>query len=66
MLNQCKQYENIQKEDFRKVADKAGLKKLEAEKCIEEVKFAVSRWSDFADEAELSSVKAERISKFFK
>lgn len=59
-------YENIQKEDFRKVADKAGLKKSEAEKCIEEVKFAVSRWSDFADEAELSSVKAERISKIFK
>lgn len=59
-------YENIQKEDFRKVADKAGLKKSEAENCIEQVENAVSMWSDFAKEAGLSSERTKIIKEILK
>ena len=59
-------YEKIQKEDFRKVADKAGLKKSEAEKCIEQVENAVSMWSDFAKEAGLSSERTKIIKEILK
>ncbi|MBO5377218.1 MAG: type II toxin-antitoxin system HipA family toxin [Ruminiclostridium sp.] len=59
-------YKNIQKEDFRKVADKAGLKKSEAENCIEQVENAVSMWSDFAKESGLSSERTKIIKEILK
>lgn len=57
--------DEITKDDFMKVAEKAGLKKNEAEKCIKQVKDAVSRWDSFAEEAGLSKTNADRIKKFF-
>lgn len=56
--------EKITKDDFIKVAEKAGIKKSEAEKCIQQVKNAVSEWSNFAKEAGLSKKNTERIKIF--
>ena len=57
--------DEITKDDFMKVAEFAGIKKAEAEKCIKQVKDAVSKWEAFAEEAGLSKTNTERISKFF-
>ncbi len=51
--------------DFIKVAEKAGIKKTEAEKCINQVRDAVSKWTGCAEKAGLSLKNAERIQKFF-
>jgi serine/threonine-protein kinase HipA len=57
--------DEITKDDFMTVAEFAGIKKAEAEKCIKQVKDAVSKWEAFAEEAGLSKTNTERISKFF-
>ncbi len=57
--------DEITKDDFLKTAEKAGIKKSEAEKAIEQVKAAVSKWNTFADEAGVSLKNAERIKGFF-
>lgn len=57
--------DEITRDDFIKVAEKAGIKKTEAEKCINQVKNAVSKWVGCAEEAGLSLKNAERIQKFF-
>lgn len=57
--------DEITRDDIITVAEKAGLKKTEAERCIKQVKDAVSKWDSFAEEAGLSSKNAERIQKFF-
>lgn len=57
--------EKITKEDFIKVAEKAGIKKAGAQKCIRQVKDAVSRWNEFAKEAGVSHKNVERIKQFF-
>lgn len=57
--------DEITRDDFIKVAEKAGIKKTEAEKCINQVKNAVSKWAGCAEEAGLSLKNAERIQKFF-
>ena len=57
--------DEITTDDFIKVAEKAGIKKAEAEKYIERVRSAISKWTDFATEAGLSLKNAERIEKFF-
>ena len=57
--------DEIIKDDFMKVAEFAGIKKAEAEKCIKQVKDAVSKWESFAEEAGLSKTNTERIYKFF-
>lgn len=57
--------DEIAMEDFIKVAQKAGVRKAETEKCIEQVKDAVSKWNDFAEEAGLSQKNSERIKSFF-
>ena len=46
--------DNITKEDMLKTAEKAGVKKSDAVKSIEQVRAAVSKWPDFARQAELS------------
>lgn len=57
--------DKITKDDFIKVAEKAGIKASNAEKYISQVKKAVSKWDDFAQEAGLSMKNAERIKGFF-
>ncbi len=57
--------DEITREDLIKVALKAGIKKSEAEKCIDEITNAILKWDTFAAEAELSLKKAERIKDFF-
>ena len=46
--------EDITSEDLLAVAEKAGIKQSNAKSCIEQVKTAVSEWTRFAEEAELS------------
>lgn len=58
--------DGITKEDFYKVAEKVGIKKASATKCINQVLSAVGRWSEFAKEAGLSSTNADRIKKQLK
>ena len=58
--------DKITEGDFRTVAEKAGIKKAEAEKCMDQVMEAVSKWCSFAETAELSLKNTERIQSFFK
>ena len=58
--------EKITKEDFYKVAEKAGIKKASATKCINQVLSAIERWSEFAKESGLSSTNIDRIKKQLK
>ncbi len=53
--------DKITKEDLLQVASVAGLKNSEAEKCIEEVISAISKWDEFAEKAELSKTKSDKI-----
>lgn len=53
-------------EDIYKVAEKAGIKKASATKCINRVLDAVGKWDTFAKEAGLSSKNADRIKKQLK
>lgn len=57
--------DEITKDDFTKVAEKAGIKASNAEKYIGQVKKAISKWDDFAHEAGLSLKNTERIKSFF-
>lgn len=57
--------DGITMDDFVKVAEKAGIKQKEREKCIKHVKKAVSKWAEFATEAELSYKNTERIKELF-
>lgn len=58
--------DGITMEDFYKVAEKVGIKKASATKCIHQVLDAVGRWSEFAKEAGLSQTNADRIKKQLK
>lgn len=58
--------DGITKEDFYKVAEKAGIKKASATKCMNQVLSAIGRWSEFAKEAGLSQTNADRIKKHLK
>lgn len=55
--------DNITREDILKVAEKAGLKKADAVRGIEEILDAISKWEDFAKEARLSEGNCQRIRK---
>ncbi len=55
--------DGITKEDFLSVAEKVGLKKTEAEKCIKQVLSAVTKWTEFAKEAGLSTNNAKKVQK---
>lgn len=57
--------DGITKDDFMSVAKKSGIKKAEAEKCISQIKKAVSEWKNVAEEAGLSMKNAERIQSCF-
>lgn len=56
--------ENITKDDLLYVAAKAGIKKVDALKCIEQVEKSVSKWEIFAAEAGLSKSNTKRIKSF--
>lgn len=53
--------ENISKDDLLSVAEKAGIKKADALKCIEQVKNSISKWETFAEKAGLSINNTKRI-----
>ena len=53
--------DNITKDDMLMVAEKVGIKKSDAEKSIEQVKSAVSKWDFFARQTEMSERNIERI-----
>ena len=55
--------EDITSEDLLAVAEKAGIKQSNAKSCIEQVKTAVSEWTRFAEEAELSEGQVEFVKK---
>lgn len=57
--------DEITRDDFMRVAEKAGIKAADAEKHIRQVKKAVSKWKSFAEESGLSLENAERIEGFF-
>lgn len=58
--------DEITREDFMQTAKKIGIKKAEAENCIEQVESAVSKWSSFAEAAGLSMKNIEKIRKFLR
>lgn len=53
--------DDITIEDLFAVAEKAGIKQSKAKSCIEQVKTAVSDWTSFAEEAELSHGQMEFV-----
>lgn len=55
--------EDITSEDLLAVAEKAGIKQSNAKSCIEHVKTAVSEWTRFAEEAELSDGQVKFVKK---
>lgn len=55
--------DNITREDFMKVAEKAGIKKADVLRGFEEILDAISRWEEFAQEARLSEANYQRIRK---
>lgn len=50
-------------QDFRAVAQNASMKRGRAETIIDEVRAAVSRWPDFADEVGVEAAQRDRIQK---
>ena len=55
--------DNISKDDMLYVAEKVGIKKSDAEKSIEQVITAVSKWELFAKQTNMSPKNIERIKK---
>ena len=55
--------DDITDEDMMKVAEKVGIRKSDAIKCIEQVRTSVSKWEDFARQADLSENNSKRIQK---
>ena len=58
--------DDITDEDMMKVAEKVGVKKSDAIKCIEQVRASVSKWEGFARQADLSENNIKRIQKMLK
>lgn len=56
--------DNITKEDMLKVAEKAGIKKSDAVKSIEQVINSVSEWEHFAEKSGMSEYNIKRIKGF--
>ena len=58
--------EDITVSDFLSVADRVGIRKGDAETCIEQVRSAVSRWPECAEEADLPKKQAGTIHRLLK
>lgn len=56
--------DNITKEDMLKVAEKAGIKKSDAVKSIEQVINSVSKWEHFAEKSGMSEYNIKKIKGF--
>lgn len=56
--------DNITKEDLLKIAEKAGIKKSDAVKIIEQVINSVSKWEQFAEKSGMSEYNIKRIKDF--
>ena len=56
--------DNITKEDMLKVAEKAGIKKSDAVKSIEQIINSVSKWEHFAEKSGMSELNIKRIKDF--
>ena len=55
--------DDITSEDLLAVAEKAGIKQSNAKSCIEQVNTAISEWTRFAEEAEISDSQMEFVKK---
>lgn len=53
--------DNITEDDMLQVAEKVGIKKSDAIKCIEQVKHSVSKWEYFALQTDMSKSNIEKI-----
>ena len=53
--------DNITEDDMLSVAEKVGIKKSDAVKCIEQVKQSVSKWEYFASQTDMSTVNIIKI-----
>lgn len=58
--------ENITIDDMLKCAQKMNIKEIKARKIIEEVKSAISKWEEFADEANVTSSNKAMIKEIIK
>lgn len=58
--------DGITKEDMLKTAGKAGIKKSDAEKIIQQVIVSVSKWEHFAKQSGMSEHNIKRIKSFLK
>ena len=56
--------DNITKEDMLKVAEKAGIKKSDAVKSIDQIINSVSKWENFAEKSGMSEYNIKRIKAF--
>lgn len=56
--------DNITKDDMLKVADKAGIKKSDAVKSIEQIINSVFKWEHFAEKSGMSEYNIKRIKDF--
>lgn len=56
--------DNITKEDMLKVAEKAGIKKSDAVKSIEQIINSVSKWKHFAEKSGMTERNIKRIKDF--
>lgn len=56
--------DNITKEDMLKVAEKAGIKKSDAVKSIEQIINSVSKWKYFAEKSGMTERNIKRIKDF--
>ena len=55
--------EDITREDLLKVAEKLGVKQIDATRVIERIRDTISMWDKFAAQANLSKYNTERIRK---
>lgn len=53
--------DNITEDDMLQVAEKVGIKKSDAVKCIEQVRNSVSKWEYFASQTDMSKSNIEKI-----
>lgn len=56
--------DNVTKEDMLKVAEKAGIKKSDVVKSIEQIINSVSKWEHFAEKSGMSEHNIKRIKDF--
>lgn len=56
--------DNITKEDMLKVAEKAGIKKSDVVKSIDQIINSVSKWEHFAEKSGMSEYNIKRIKDF--